>query len=999
MAKFNIIPSKKMEFAKNTQANSSDSKQDEKDKNEKKSTVEAPRVLTRETYDAVKSVETLARYDDFSYLRINANAYSQTANEGYGIPFKGAVHKQSNKQRILPNQEEAAQMFLADLRGFGLLADCVGSGKTYEACVVISELAVRGIVENLLIIVPHPLLNKWKSVLEEEFGFGRGKLQIIDDLGSIVESTKTSKGYRKPTGAYLMDYEGFDRSTETEIKSMLFDLIVVDEAHNLCDPSDHGNDSMYRLSLMMQTKKEEDKPFCLLLTATPHTGNLANMFNLWYFIRRKGGIPECFKKGGGPTEEAKAEYQKEKNYYTDTVCKGATTVAEYVARAECEFLEGMHEEGNEIRDRFLSEFKVPGRTEPFPKLTYAKYKELKDCEKKSRARAFLSLKENEDIAAYVIDAINRFYTNTVMRSIMVRRRNSFAMKRYAFSYFFLPIEKKVPITPGCEKNRNPILRVDGVPYYDYNEIADFFSDDNRETRLALFEGNVHFRKNDNARVSGFSDYYRELLMNLAMKDPQRDYVRMFQVECSETNAENAILQAKCDRLIELLREIRANKEKKSHRVIIFFDYKENSFVVMNGGRPVWEKVIEYIKENAPDLAKDVVEGKFSGGAADRSSVNVENNPALKAYSENENSILFAEDQLFTEGLDLQSGNVVINFEVPIDPLTVDQRIGRVYRMGQAEENVEVYSFADMTSLDGYCLAYFARIGILSDVDGDATILSGCNSDNMLVLRCPTCKDVSMMPESDYEENLPICCGQKMVPGEVKDENGIVEECFICKVNKLHRSKIPPNDLIRCEVCPERSRREIVVINEFVCEFDPTHRLRRNKQNGFDYRCMAIGQNRMYRREAEGNIIVECRKLCAVKNCPRKPNGCLINEQTDDENAYRICINCPQSDTCKCNMTIPVGESCVSCENITPRTRFACGMQPYSIDFGPDYNSGYCPICKDQKLLQVKQNSFETFIRSRFEHDSFFADHFRDTTKNTLKIKSILKFNSEQSNRG
>ena len=756
---------------------------------------------------------------------------------------------------------------------------------------------------------------------------------------------------------------------------------------------------MYRLSLMMQTKKEEDKPFCLLLTATPHTGNLANMFNLWYFIRRKGGIPECFKKDGRPTEKAKAEYQKEKNYYTDTVCKGATTVAEYVARAECEFLEGMHDEGSAIRDKFLSAFTVvvtkDGRTRSIqkPQLTYEQYKKLKECEKKARAQQFLSLPENEDIKVQVTDAVNRFYTNTVMRSIMVRRRNDFQVKRNAFSYFFLPIDKKVPIKPASLLlDELPVFMMDNVPFYNYNEIADFFSDENAETREALFEGNAHFRKKDSAGSAGFSDYYYELLKSLAVNLRKSDYVRAIQVECGEANEEEAIFIAQCKCFITLLREIR--NRKTSHRVITFFDYKKNDFIIMKKEKPAWEKLREYIKDNAPDLYNDIIEGKSTGRAADRASVNAENNAALRAYSENENGILFAEDQSFTEGLDLQNGNVVVNFEVPIDPLTVDQRIGRVYRMGQAEESVEVYSFANMTSLDGYCLAYFSRIGILSDVDGDATILSGCNSDNMLVLRCPTCHDVSLMPESDYEESLPICdiCGCKMTPGTCRCEDGTVKPYFFCKENKNHRQEIDEKNPLRCELCDDKSVRDILVINEFVCDLDPTHRLRREKENGFDYRCMAKAQNKMFRREAQGDVYVECRKLCAIKNCPQKrPDDCLIKKDTEDFEAIPLCTVCRHRDTCNCRADLPVGESCVNCD-FTARS--LCGKYPYSINFGPDYKSAQCPLCGEGRLRPVKQNSFETFIRGRYEHDNRFADNFLIETKNTLMIKAILKFNDD-----
>ena len=267
-----------------------------------------PKPIDREKLQEVDHVESIGLYDDFSSLKIALNTYSQQDGE-YGIPFKKSVHDAVGAARVLDHQREAAELFLSDLRGFGLLADCVGSGKTYEACVVISELAVRGRIENLLIIVPDDaLLGKWTGVVEMEFGFGKGKLHKIERLDELKGAPVTEDGYRKPAGAYIMTYAAFTSSGKEMIAGTLFDLIVVDEAHNLCKVTKKEMTSMYYLSLMMQTKKKCDKPFCLLLTATPHSGNLAHMFNLWYFIRCKGGIPECFRENGTPDRADIAEY-------------------------------------------------------------------------------------------------------------------------------------------------------------------------------------------------------------------------------------------------------------------------------------------------------------------------------------------------------------------------------------------------------------------------------------------------------------------------------------------------------------------------------------------------------------------------------------------------------------------------------------------------------------------------------------------------------------------
>lgn len=67
---------------------------------------------------------------------------------------------------------------------------------------------------------------------------------------------------------------------------------------------------MKLLSLMMETKKKANMTYCLLLSATPHSGNLEHMFRLWYFIRCKGGNPGDFDEKDD--KDRSADYNKEK---------------------------------------------------------------------------------------------------------------------------------------------------------------------------------------------------------------------------------------------------------------------------------------------------------------------------------------------------------------------------------------------------------------------------------------------------------------------------------------------------------------------------------------------------------------------------------------------------------------------------------------------------------------------------------------------------------------
>ncbi|MDE6884354.1 MAG: hypothetical protein K2P32_01145, partial [Clostridia bacterium] len=126
--------------------------------------------------ELTKCAEELDRYDDFAELKIKPDVYKNQGGK-YGI----VPLADKGGQTLLRGQQSAVTVFLKELRGFGLLADVVGSGKTFEACAVLSELAVRGKMRSLLLVVPSQVYDSWINVLENLFGLGEGVLLKVKD--------------------------------------------------------------------------------------------------------------------------------------------------------------------------------------------------------------------------------------------------------------------------------------------------------------------------------------------------------------------------------------------------------------------------------------------------------------------------------------------------------------------------------------------------------------------------------------------------------------------------------------------------------------------------------------------------------------------------------------------------------------------------------------------------------------------------------------------------
>lgn len=159
-------------------------------------------------------------------------------------------------------QEETVRKVLKTYRGRAMLADEVGLGKTVEAGMVLKEYIVRGMIKNVLILTPTPLVSQWKEELRVKFD-----LDFIstDDPGTRNNDQFWQKPFILASINQAKSKKNFSRVTARE-----YDMVIVDEAHHL------KNKNTLNWKLVNSLKKR----FLLFLTATPVENNLMELYNL-----------------------------------------------------------------------------------------------------------------------------------------------------------------------------------------------------------------------------------------------------------------------------------------------------------------------------------------------------------------------------------------------------------------------------------------------------------------------------------------------------------------------------------------------------------------------------------------------------------------------------------------------------------------------------------------------------------------------------------------------
>jgi Helicase conserved C-terminal domain/SNF2-related domain len=182
-----------------------------------------------------------------------------------------------------PHQIDAVIFALRRLREGGcILADEVGLGKTIEAGLVIAQSRAEG-AQRILLIVPKSLIGQWQNELLNLFG-----IQAREDHANFVAP-----------GVYLVgrEFAGSERGAELLVACTPFDLVVIDEAHEIFAGlhKRYGPDGIYDDTSEDALMAHRVRSFLrtspvLLLTATPMQNSLAELWGLVQYVEPTGTL-------------------------------------------------------------------------------------------------------------------------------------------------------------------------------------------------------------------------------------------------------------------------------------------------------------------------------------------------------------------------------------------------------------------------------------------------------------------------------------------------------------------------------------------------------------------------------------------------------------------------------------------------------------------------------------------------------------------------------------
>jgi superfamily II DNA or RNA helicase len=219
-----------------------------------------PRVLLY-PFDRIEPAQPPARQRVVSRRRAARNLLGLRLTAGFSGVLRALPQARID---LLPYQLEPALSLVQGVASRVLIADAVGLGKTIQAALVLAELEARRCLDHALILAPAGLRDQWAGELRDRF-----------DLAAAVVDADWMRQARAQWPASLNPWKvpriaiaslDFAKRPENRLAlaSVIWDLVIVDEAHAATRGTDRG---AVVCSVASRARR------LLMLTATPHSGD------------------------------------------------------------------------------------------------------------------------------------------------------------------------------------------------------------------------------------------------------------------------------------------------------------------------------------------------------------------------------------------------------------------------------------------------------------------------------------------------------------------------------------------------------------------------------------------------------------------------------------------------------------------------------------------------------------------------------------------------------
>ena len=619
-----------------------------------------------EPFEGAIDVDTLLRRGSFDRKETLSKIVTYTK---LSTPLRNTVYSfYASRTTFYPFQFKPLVKFLDSPKQRLLIADEVGLGKTIEAGLILSEQRERHSLNRVLIVCPSSLCDKWRQEMirrfDEDFTVlnSEGFRRFLRDLERMGEGTRL----RGICSLQMLR----SRAILEEIRatSPPFDLVIMDEAHHMRNSGTLSNNLGEVLS--------ESSDALLLLTATPiHIGN-ENLFNLLRILD-----PEEFDHL--------------------PVFRRRLAVNEHV----------------------IGVLRLLGASFPCNlSIVKEKLQRLEATEERNR---FLENPIYHDVLFKLdnYDGRRRDHVVELQRDISMLNVLSHVLTRTRKS----EIKEKRP------KREAHVVKV--VPASEevefYQRVTDFIIEKYRErlgavgTLVAITVQRQlascmpamaeHYLSQADKEMGGIDkEVSDQTIEDWSEGDVEEDQEKTrLEKELAASIAAADILKlsnvdSKFESLVRVLVEI---EQAEPGRKVLVFSY--------------FKKTLAYLARRLKEVGHRclLLSGDVPSNPADPEKD--ERGKVLRRFRNDHEVRILLSSEVGSEGLDFEFCHVLINYDLPWNPMVVEQRIGRLDRITQKSERILIFNFAIPGTIEERILnRLYNRIRIFEQSIGDLEAILG-----------------------------------------------------------------------------------------------------------------------------------------------------------------------------------------------------------------------------------------------------------------------------------
>lgn len=565
------------------------------------------------------------------------NRRAWLAYQAHALPLiESAAALTSAKIDLLPHQVVLTHRIATASPRRYLIADEVGLGKTIESALILRELASRGELNRALMVVPAGLVNNWHRELNEVFNLD---FEVFGSQGDVTD--RKSNAFVKHD-RLIASVDTLKRKPRVKrlLDAPLWDLVIFDEAQHLTASKTGGKQKKtdnYRLAESLKSHCRD----LILLSATPHQGDHYRFYMLMQLLD-----PTLFSS---PEDMIENRHRLNSIIFRRTkadACRpdGSTLFARRWVHTESFVMSEVEREFyNDLHVYLMDGFAL-----------------AKQQGNKGRALGFV-MTIFQKIAASSFAAVHRTLRRrlialTVQEGLMHDSKLDIDARDAAYAEARQLIQREFHLA----EDRLGQIEAERVLADLKRRIVKKMDDDDLAMLSSEYSSETETTASEDSAI---------IAVELALPEERqriRDLLAKFPPE-TETKVKN---------LINALGTLW--QQDSSERVVIFATYLGS--VEMLG---------EEIERAYPGQGVVVLKGGDHGTKL----------AAEKRFKQPNGPRVMICTAAGREGINLQHARVLFNFDLPWNPMDLEQRIGRIHRYGQ-KHTAQVYNLVLSDTIEG-----------------------------------------------------------------------------------------------------------------------------------------------------------------------------------------------------------------------------------------------------------------------------------------------------------